>query len=121
MDPFGLCAQRDDLGLGPSVTNLFHAWYQMIESGIAAAQLAILSFESPDLLPSLGVLAEALEGGATVAAEGAVAAESTVATERTVEQVTSQGTTVYRVWGGGAGALWDVMDYSGPSPCQQFS
>jgi hypothetical protein len=74
VDPFGLCAQSDDLVT--SVTNLFRAWYEMIESGIAAFPVAMLAFVSPDLLESLPILAEGLEGGATFAVEeGAVAAE----------------------------------------------
>jgi hypothetical protein len=52
----------------------------MIESGIAAFQVAMLSFASPDLLQSLPILAEALEGGATAAVEEAAAAENEATT-----------------------------------------
>jgi hypothetical protein len=77
MDPFGLCAQSDDPGI--KARNLFRALYETIASGIAAAQVAVLFFESPDMVLSLPILAEA-EGGATAAAEGAVDAESAVNT-----------------------------------------
>jgi len=75
MDPLGLCAESDDPGT--SAMNLLGAWWEGIESGVGALQLAILSFESPETPLASKILYDALEGGATSAVEEAVAAEET--------------------------------------------
>jgi RHS repeat-associated protein len=97
MDPFGLCAESDDPGI--KAKNLFRGWYETIAGGIAAFQVTVLSFESPDMVQSLPILAKALGGveeAAVAGEEAAVAAETTVPETGAISVAEGGGNIVYR-------------------------